>query len=73
MCLVLKLDNGKVVSIAHEQTHPVAHSNMDESATKLYYLVVLKDGEAEFHRSICFINYSIKVKFNPENLVVRTS
>ena len=23
MCLVLKLDNGKVVSIADEQTHPV--------------------------------------------------
>ena len=23
MCLVLKLDNGKVVSIAHEQTHRI--------------------------------------------------
>ena len=33
MCLVLKLDNGKLVSIAHEQTesqtHPVPYYNID--------------------------------------------
>ena len=31
ICLVLKLDNGKLISIAHEQTqnHPVPHSNID--------------------------------------------
>ena len=29
ICLVLKLDNGKVVSKAHEQNHPGPHSNID--------------------------------------------
>ena len=29
MCLVFKLDNGKVVSIANEQTHSVAYYNID--------------------------------------------
>ena len=29
MCLVLKLDNGKMVSIADEQTHPVPYYNID--------------------------------------------
>ena len=29
MCLVLKLDNGKVDSIADEQTHSVAYYNID--------------------------------------------
>ena len=29
MCLVLKLNNGKVVSIANEQIHPVPHYNID--------------------------------------------
>ena len=43
MCLVFKLDNGKVVSIAHEQTdtqnHPVPHSNIDlESETDIWDL-----------------------------------
>ena len=39
MCLVLKLDNGKVVSIANEQTescqHPVPYYNIDIQYTKL--------------------------------------
>ena len=29
ICLVLKLDNGKMVSIADEQTHPIQYYNID--------------------------------------------
>ena len=29
MCLVLKLDNCKMVSIADEQTHPIQYYNID--------------------------------------------
>ena len=34
MCLVLKLDNGKVVYIADEQTHPVSYYNIDYDCSK---------------------------------------
>ena len=38
MCLVLKLDNGKVISTANEQTespsHPVAYYNIDVELSK---------------------------------------
>ena len=53
ICLVLKLDNGKVVSIAHEQTdrqtdtqnHPAPHSNIDfivDVFTGLYFHMNIK-------------------------------
>ena len=35
MCLVLKLDNGKGVSIANEQTHTVPYYNIDSQKTRL--------------------------------------
>ena len=34
MCLVLKLNNGKMVSIADEQTHPVPYYNIDYDCSK---------------------------------------
>ena len=34
MCLVLKLDNGKMVSIADEQTPPVPYYNIDYDYSK---------------------------------------
>ena len=34
ICLVLKLDNGKMVSIADEQTHPVPYYNIDYDYSK---------------------------------------
>ena len=40
MCLILKLDNGKMVSIADKQTdrrtHPVPYSNIDIQHRKLW-------------------------------------
>ena len=35
MCLVLKFDNEKVVSVANEQTHPVPYYNIDVYDAKL--------------------------------------
>ena len=37
MCLVLKLNNGKVVSIANEQTHPVLYYDIDSSPPDLFH------------------------------------
>ena len=51
MCLVLKLDNGKVVSIVNKQTHPV-------DTTKKYALLQLKN-----YMYIVYINIYANILF----------
>ena len=68
MCLILKLDNGKVVSIANEQTescqHPVPYYNIDFLLLIYIYIYINKMKNINIDMKYIKIKYiNIKIEY----------
>ena len=63
MCLVLKLDNGKVISIAHEQTHRQTDRRTEPPRTALVYRCKVRNGFPKI-RQVYVLSIQYTVSFN---------